>query len=153
MKRREENLLGWLSFGAFLVIIGIVFFINMDLVDEIEVFIRDFKLKQVSGHFYLPTPQKNHPTLYQSIAIFCFAYGAYQFLLLILKFALGAEPAKKSETLKSAILWPVIGFLMLMLKNGTIVWFTFIATLVVLAAIAIIMKSVTYIIFRKHNLG
>lgn len=151
MKRREEKLLSWLSFGAFLVIVGAIFLITPNLTDEIEAFFRDFELEQVSGDFYFPTPQNPHPTLYESTAIFCFAYGTYQFLLLILKFAFKADPTKKSETLTSIIFWPATGYGMLMVKDGTIEWLTFIATLVILAAIAIIIRSAAHIIFKKHN--
>ena len=151
MKRREEQLLGWLSFGAFLIIVGAIFLITLNLTDKIETFFRDFELEQVSGDFYFPTPQNPHPTLYESVAIFCFVYGIYQFLLLILKFALKAAPTKKSETITSIIFWPATGYGMLMLKDGTTEWLTFIATLVILAAIAIIIRSATHIIFRKHS--
>lgn len=151
MKRREEQLLGWLSFGAFLVIVGAIFLITPNLTDKLEAFFRDFELEQIRENFYFPTPQNPHPTLYESVAIFCFAYGIYQFLLLILKFALKAEPTKKSETLTSIIFWPATGYGMLMLKDGTIEWLTFIATLVILAAIAIIIRSAAHIIFKKHS--
>lgn len=151
MKRKDEQLLSWLSFGAFLVIVGAIFLITPNLTDKIEPFLRDFELEQVSGNFYFPTPQNPHPTLYESVAFFCFAFGIYQFLLLILKFALKADPTKKSETLTSIIFWPATGFVLLMLKDGTIKWLTFIATLVILAAIAIIIRSATHIIFKKHS--
>jgi len=151
LKRKDEQLLGWLSFGAFLVIVGAIFLITPNLTVKIEDFFRDFELEQIRENFYFPTPQNPHPTLYESLAIFCFAYGTYQFLLLILKFALKAEPTKKSETLTSIIFWPATGFVLLMLKDGTIEWLTFIATLVILAAIAIIIRSAAHIIFRKHS--
>jgi len=149
LKRREEQLLGWLSFGAFLVIVGGIFLITPNLTDEIKTFFTDFKLEQVSGDFYFPTPQNPHPTFYKSIAIFCFAYGMYQFILLILKFVLKAEPTNKSGTFTSIIFWLVTGCVMLMLKNETIEWLTFIATLVILAAIALIITSATHMTFRK----
>lgn len=151
MKRREEKFLGLLSFGAFLVIVGAIFLITPNLTDRIEAFFRDFELEQVSGHFYFPTPQNPHPTLYESVAIFCFAYGIYQFLLLILKFALKAQPTKKSETFTSIIFWPATGYVLLMMKDETIKWLTFIATLVILAAIVIIIRSAAHIIFKKHS--
>lgn len=153
MKRKDEQLLGWLSFGAFLVIVGAIFLITPNLADEIEAFFRDLELEQVSGDFYFPTPQNPHQTLYESVAFFCFAFCIYQFLLLILKFALKAEPTKKSETFTSIIFWPATGYGMLMLKDGTIEWLTFIATLVILAAIAIIIRSAAHIIFKKHGLS
>jgi Ca2+/Na+ antiporter len=151
LKRRDEQLLGWLSFGAFLVIVGAMFLITPNLTDEIEAFFRDFEIEQVSGHFYFPTPQNPHPTIYESAAIFCFAYFIYQFLLLILKFALEAEPTKKSETFTSLIFWPATGYVLLMLKDGTIEWLTFLATLVILAAIVIIIRSAAHIIFKKYS--
>jgi hypothetical protein len=152
LKRREEQLLGWLSFGAFLVIVGGIFLITPNLTDEIKAFLTGFKLEQVSGDFYFPTPKSpHHPILYKSIAIFCFAYGMYQFILLILKFALRAEPTKKSETFTSMMFWSATGFVVLMLKNETIEWLTFVATLIILAAIVIIIRSATHMIFKKHS--
>lgn len=151
MKRKEEQLLGWLSFGAFLLIVGAIFLITPDLTDEIKTFFGDFKLEQVNEHFHFPIPQNHYPTLYKSTAIFCFAYGTYQFLLLILKFALKAEPTKKTETFTSIIFWLSTGFVMLMLQNKEIGWLTFIASLVILAAIALIIRSASHIIFRKHT--
>ncbi len=151
MRREDEQLLGWLSFGAFLVIVGTLFLVNPDLASQIEDFVTNFELKQVRGNFYFPTPKSpHHPILYNSLAMFCFAYGTYQFLLLILKFALRAAPAKKTETFTSVIFWFATGFMVSMLKNETMEWLTFIAGLVILAAIAIIIRSTTQIIFRKR---
>lgn len=151
MRRKDEQLLGWLSFGAFLIIVGTLFLINPDLASQIEKFITNFELKQVSGNFYFPTPKSpHHPTLYNSLAMFCFAYGTYQILLLILKFALRAEPTKKTETFTSIIFWLTTGFALSMLKDRTIEWLIFIAVLIILAAIILIIRSVASIIFKKH---
>jgi hypothetical protein len=57
LKRGKEHLLGWLSFGAFLVIVGAIFLITPNLIDKIAVFFRDFKLEQFGRHFYFPTPK------------------------------------------------------------------------------------------------
>lgn len=150
MKRGDRHLLSGLSFGVFLVIVGAIFLITPNLIDEIEPFFRDFELEQVSENIYFPTPQHPHPTLYNSVAVFCFAFGTYQILLLILKFALETEPTQKAETLTSIIFWLTAGSIVLMLKNGSIKWLTFIAGLVILAAIVIIIRSAAHIIFKRR---
>lgn len=150
LKRGDKQLLGWLSFGAFLLIVGAIFLVTPNLIEETEAFFKDFKLEQVSGNFYFPTPQSPHPTIYNSIAIFCFAFSSYQILLLILKFALKAELTEKAETFTSVIFWLATGFAVQMLKVETIKWLTFIATLIILAAIVIIIRSAAHIAFRKR---
>lgn len=149
MRHKDEQLLSWLSFGVFLIIIGVLFLLNPNLIDEVRVFFEDFKLEQVSGSFYFPAPQSHHPTLYNSIALFCFTFGTYQIFLLILRIALEATSTKKVETFTSILFWLATGFAMLMLKNGTIEWMTFIAWLIILAAIIIIIRSIAYIAFRR----
>lgn len=149
MRHKDEQLLSWLSFGVFLIIIGVLFILNPNLIEEVRGFFEDFKLEQVSGGFYFPAPQNRHPTLYNSIALFCFTFGTYQIFLLILKTALGAASTKKVETFTSVLFWLAAGFAMLMLKNGAIGWMTFIAWLIILTAIIIIIRSVAYIIFRR----
>lgn len=151
MRRRDEHLLGWLSFGAFLIIVGVIFLITQNLTGQIKTFFKDFKLEQVSGNFYFPAPQNPHPTLYGAVAMFCLAFSVYQVLLLFLKFALGADLKQRTETFTSIIFWLTTSFAVTMLKNETIEWLLFVAVLIVLVAVVIIIRSMSSIIAQKHH--
>ena len=151
MRRRDKHLLSWLSFGVFLIIVGAIFLITQDLTGQIRAFFEDFKLEQISGKFYFPTPQNPHPTLYGATAMFCLAFGVYQILLLFLKFALGANLKQRAETFTSVIFWLTASFAVSMLENETIEWLLLIAVLVVLAAVGIIIRSVANMISQKRH--
>jgi hypothetical protein len=151
LKRRDKQLLSWLSFGVFLVIVGSIFLTTHNLTDHIEAFFRDFALEQVSGELYFPAPQSHHPTLYGAVALFCLAFGIYQILLLFLKFALRATLVQRAETFTSIIFWLSASFAVNMLKNETIEWFLFLAVLIVLAAVSIIIRSLASMIAPEHR--
>jgi len=151
LRRRDKQLLSWLSFGVFLVIVGAIFLTTHNLTDRIEAFFRDFELEQVSGELYFPAPQSPHPTLYGVVAMFCLAFGIYQILLLFLKFALRATLVQRVETFTSIIFWLIASFAVDMLKNEIIEWFLFLAILIVLAAVGIVIRSLASMIAPEHR--
>jgi hypothetical protein len=100
-------LLRLISFGVFLLILGIVTLATPNLSDQIGAFGQDLKLEQIhpSVNVSFPVPQGPHPQLYDVGALFGLAFGAYLILLLIAKSVLGADLNQKAETLTGVIFW------------------------------------------------
>lgn len=152
LRRSDDQLLRLLSFGVFLLILGIIVLATPNLSDQISAFVQDLKLEQIQPgvNASLPAPQGPHPQLYGAAALFGLAFGAYLVLLLIAKFVLGADLNQKAETLTGVILWVGIGLAMLALARGTVAWLLFVAIAVVLIAILILVRSAAFLISKKR---
>ena len=152
LKRSDDRLLRLVSFGVFLLILGITVLATPNLGAEISAFVQDVKLEQIQpgGNVSFPVPQGPHPQLYGTVALFSLAFGVYLIVLLIAKSALGADLNQKAETLTDVIFWLGIGFVMLALARETIAWLVFIAIVVVLIAIIILVRSAAFLISKKR---
>ena len=78
LKRSDDRLLRLVSFGVFLLILGITVFATPNLGAEISAFVQDVKLEQIQpgGNVSFPVPQGPHPQLYGTVALFSIAFGA-----------------------------------------------------------------------------
>jgi len=152
LRRSDDQLLRLLSFGVFLLILGIIVLATPNLSDQISAFVQDLKLEQIQSgvNASLPAPQGPHPQLYGAAALFGLAFGVYLVLLLIAKFVLGADFNQKAETLTGVIFWLGIGLAMLALARETIAWLLFVAIAVVLIAIIILVRSAAFLISKKR---
>ncbi len=152
LKRSDDQLLRLVSFGVFLLILGIIVLATPNLSDQIRAFGQDLKLEQIQPgvNASFPVPQSPHPQLYGAAALFGLAFGGYLILLLIAKSVLGADLNQKAETLTAVIFWLSIGLVMLALARETITWLVFIAIVVVLIAIIILVRSTAFLISKKR---
>jgi predicted ferric reductase len=146
IKRYEEearrDILGLVSFGFFLISIGVVFLTSPNLISEISVFFRDFQLKELWPNVFLPAPTSNHPVLYGAIETFCYIFGIFQVGMLILRFAYRSSASKRAGTASNIVFWLGAGYLLGILKDQTIGWFSFIAGLIILIGICVIIRSI-----------
>ncbi|MFQ6076825.1 MAG: zinc ribbon domain-containing protein [Candidatus Bathyarchaeia archaeon] len=140
-RREEQDRVGIASFGFFLILMGGIYVITPNLPDLIVAFVRDFKLVEVASDIWFPTPASNHPELYGVAQQFCFAFGLFQTLILVVRFALGSTPRKKVDTVSGMIFWFGAGFLTWMLSTETIDWFNFLAGLIILVGLSIIVRA------------
>jgi hypothetical protein len=146
--RRDDT--GWISFGAFLIIIAVIYLRTPNLVQEVKAFVSDFHLVEVFQNFWWYVPSTNHPALYVAAEQFCYAFGLVQIVLLGLKFAKGSSTHGKAETVSSIVFWLGAGYILGLLSQGVLSWLPFIAGLIVLIGISIVARALVLVFAPRH---
>jgi hypothetical protein len=141
---------GWISFGAFLIIIAVIYLRTPGLPSEIRAFVSDFHLVQVYQDFRWFVPSTNHPVLYAAAEQFCYAFGLVQILVLGLKFARRSSTHGKAETFSSIVFWLGAGYILSLLSQGALSWLSFIAGLVILVGICIVARALVLVFAPRH---
>ena len=146
--------LGFVSFGFFLIIVGVIFLITPNLHEEAVAFFQDFKLEEVYPNVYFPAPASSHPIIYRAAMRFCIAYALFQIAILALKFVLRDSLDSKAETLSGIVFWLGAGYLLNMLSVETINWFPFLGGLIIFAGLSLVVRSLfallSGVVRREH---
>jgi hypothetical protein len=146
--RRDDT--GWISFGAFLIIIAVIYLRTPNLVHEVEAFVRDFRLVQIFQNFWWFVPSTSHPVLYAAVEQFCYAFGLVHIVILGLKFARGSSTHGKAQTLSDIVFWLGAGYILSVLAQGGLSWLSFIASLIILIGISIIARALVLVFAPRH---
>jgi hypothetical protein len=145
---REDT--GWISFGAFLIIIAVIYLKTPGLLSEAKAFVTDFRLVELFQNFWWFVPSSNHPVLYYAAEEFCYAFGLVQILILGLDFARRSSTHRKAETFSSIVFWLGAGYILSLLSQGVLTWLSFIAGLVILVGISIVARALV-LVFARHQ--
>jgi len=142
-KRSSDNIswLSILSFGSFLVLLGVIWIVTPNLYSEIVDFVNDFHLEHLTESIVLPAPQHYHPVVYTAIKSFCLIFGAVQVVILALGFMIHESVDKKSGTASHIAFWFSMGLFSSLLSDKAIGWFSFLAGLIISAGLAIVVNS------------
>jgi hypothetical protein len=141
---------GWISFGAFLIIIAVIYLRTPGLLSEIRAFVSDFHLVEVYQNFQWFVPSTNHPVLYTAAEQFCYAFGLVQVLVLGLEFARRSSMHRKAETFSSIVFWLGAGYVLSVLSQGALSWLSFIAGLIILVGISIVARALVLVFAPRH---
>jgi hypothetical protein len=144
---REDT--GWISFGAFLIIIAVIYLKTPGLLSEAKAFVTDFRLVELFQNFRWFVPSSNHPVLYNAAEQFCYAFGLVQILVLGLDFARRSSTHRKAETFSSIVFWLGAGYILSLLSQGVLTWLSFIAGLVILVGISIVARALVLVFARR----
>lgn len=139
-RMRDTGWIGILSFGMFIVLLGLTWAINPSLHEEIISFFRDFRIVEVSRNVFLPAPASSHPVLYGVAAQFALVFGALQIVILGLKFVFRDSLESKVDTVSGMVFWLALSLFLNMLANGTIGWFSFIGGFLICIGLFIIVS-------------
>jgi len=143
-KRRHPegvDLLGLVSFGFFLILIGILWIGTPNLTNEIIEFFKDFQLVHLTEHIILPAPVHNHPVVYTAAMQFCLTFGVFQLVILVLRFVFRDSLKRKAETFSGVAFWFTISFFLQMLANANIGWLGFIGEFIISIGVTITARS------------
>lgn len=136
--RRDTGWIGILSFGMFIVLLGLTWAMNPSLHEEVVSFFRDFRMVEVSRNVFLPAPASSHPVLYSAAAQFALVFGALQIVILGLKFVFRDSFQSKVDTVSGMVFSFTLSLFLSMLANGTIGWFSFIGGFLICIGLSII---------------
>jgi len=130
----------------FLILIGAMFVITPNLYGAVLTFLDDFQLVQIGPKIFLPAPVSNHPVLYLAIEVFCYLWGLFQIVILILRFSLGSSIHQKARTLSRIVFWLGAGWLTSMLRTrilgvGSQGWFAFWSAVAILLGLSLIVQA------------
>ncbi len=153
--RYRESLIGAVSAGFFLILLGALFILTPGLFGRTIDFFEDFGSVVVPNttiSFFAPLNLRSHGGVYTAVEQFCFAYGVFQIVILALRFAAGSSTSKKADTVGNLIFWIGAGYLIrtllletMLLQTGARVlttWFIFWAALIILAGVTFIVRAV-----------
>ena len=134
---------GLVSFGFFLVLLGAIYLSTPNAVDAIRALIDDFTLVEIPGspRWVFPAPASNHPVIYGSVERFCFAFGASQVIVLILRFVYRSSLSRKAKSVSDVFFWLGAAYIADLLKTGVLNWFMFWSGFIIFAGLSLIIRS------------
>jgi hypothetical protein len=151
--RHREGILSAIAAGFFLVLIGLLFVININLGDKIIAFFKDITIVNVTySNVMLPAPA--HPAdyvvVYTAIEQFSIIWGVFLVAMLGLRFAVGTPTRRKAENLSDIVFWFGTVYLTqtwLINKTPTAAdpiqtWFEFWALILMLLGASLIVRAV-----------
>jgi len=149
---RSTDWLGLVSLGFFFIIVGTVFVVTPNLVEEIRAFFKNFYLAEAYPNVKLPAPRFPRPMVYEAVMNFCYAFGASQIIVLILRFALKESSSRKAETASGIIFWLGMGVFAnsasLLLVEPT-AWFSILSGLIIMVGLLIISRILLAELLRR----
>ena len=132
------------------MLLGVIWIITPDCLNEVAAFFKSFHLENVTEGMLLPAPGLNHSVVYTAAMQFCLAFGAFQIVILALRFILRESVDRKSGTLSGIVFWLGAGFFLNMLAAGEIGWFGFVAGLIIVIGLLIIVGSIVRLLFKSE---
>jgi len=149
---RGTDWLGLVSLGFFFIVVGIVFVVTPNLAEEMRAFFKNFYIAEPYPNVKLPAPRFHHPMVYEAVMNFCYAFGASQIIVLILRFALKDSSSRKAETSSGIIFWLGMGvfadFANSLLVEPT-AWFSILSGLIIMVGLLIISRILLTELLRK----
>jgi hypothetical protein len=140
--------LGLITFGFFLMLLGVIWLITPSISAAVEDFVGDFQLRKVTDDVSLPAPGSNHPVLYNTVMQFCLVFGGFQIVILALHFVFRDLVERKAETVSGVMFWLGVAAFLGLLANESIGWFSFIAGFVVSIGLSIVARNIVRL-FRR----
>jgi hypothetical protein len=147
--KAQERVYSAISAGAFFILLGIVYVINLpyNLWNEVVYFFNNFTLAQVpSTGLYLPAPisPSTHWVLYGAVFQFCIGLGILQIIMLVLRFTSQSPIGKTAETMGNLVYWFGSAYLVATYLNSTTTmskWFVYWAGILIILGLSFIARA------------
>jgi hypothetical protein len=140
-----ETVITAISIGFFLVLVGILFVITPNLFGKIIDLLSGIRLVDVPNtNLVFPGPVATNAFLvvYSAAAQFSFALGAFQVVILALRFFYGSPWSKRAETVGNLVFWLGTGFLIQTFLLATNVqWFVFWSIVIMMIGVSLIARA------------
>ena len=147
-KQEKRDWFGLVEFGFFLILIGTILLVTPNILGRIENFFKDFDpmAKEIYPNIFLPAPRSDHPVAYKTVMYFCFAFGIFEIIILILRFVEKSPIDKKAGTLGSIVFWMGAGILAnTLVTGGSGFWFLFLNGLIIMIGLSIMVRALATI--------
>jgi hypothetical protein len=151
--RYRESLIGAVSAGFFLILLGALFVLTPGLFNRTIDFFESFGWVTVPNtaiSWFAPTSplSPSNRIVYTGVEQFCFAFGVFHIVILALRFAARSSTNKKADTVGNLIFWIGAGYLVrtLLLEatrwTALTTWFVFWAALITLVGVTLIVRAI-----------
>ncbi len=155
--RYRESIISGISVGFFFIVVGALFVIEPRLFDRVIAFFKDFDIVRVPNlGIYLPAPASpfallHREVVYLAVERFCFIWGIFQLIIIVLRLAFRSAVNKTAETVSNLVFWFGSGFLVrtFLLETvrlasiiGMTRWFVFWAALIMLIGVTLIVRAI-----------
>lgn len=139
---KRTDVLGIVTLGFFIILIGIIFTVTPGLFDKISDFVRDFELGDETK-WYIPAPANldDHTALYNAIFQFCLGFAIFQVFIAAARLLLKDPIDKTAGSISNMVFWFGASWVVNLLKTGTVEWFVFLGWLIMFIGVAIVIKS------------
>lgn len=153
-RRSREGMISAVSAGVFFILIGFIFVTTPGLFDRILAFFQNFDLVTVPNTgipFPAPLYPSRHVVVYTAVEQFSFAWGLFQIVIFLLRFAVDSPIGKKAEAASNIVFWVGTGYLirtfliervMLPILTATQRWFVFWSAIIMLLGVSLIVRAV-----------
>jgi hypothetical protein len=151
--RYRESLIGAVSAGFFLVLLGALFILTPGLFTGTIDFFESFEFAPIPhtaiSWFAPATPlSASNRIVYTAVEQFCYAFGVFHVVILALRFAARSTTSKKADTAGNLVFWIGTGYLVQrLLIEPTIwpartTWYIFWAALIALVGVTLIVRAI-----------
>ena len=150
-RHERQDKLGLASFGFFILLVGVIWVITPDLFQKIIDFFKDFKLEEeIFPNVPFPAPARpyRHLVVYTALARFCFVFGLFQIVILVLRFFFRESLDKVAGAFSGVVFLLGVGFVSNLLAAGTIGWFGFFGWFIAFIGLSIVVRSLLVLLFE-----
>jgi hypothetical protein len=155
--KARERVYSAISAGAFFILIGIVYVINLpsNLWNAVVDFFNNFTLAQVPRTgVYLPAPVSpaSHAVLYGAVFQVCIGLGILQIIMLVLRVTSWSPIGKTAETMGNLVYWFGSAYLVATYLNSTTTiskWFVYWAGILIILGLSFIARAFVLLAKRK----
>jgi hypothetical protein len=155
----RDWIIGTVSAGLFLIIVGAIFINTPALFDRIIDFFNDFTTVKVSNlSIYLPAPANpaSHTTVYSAAMQFSLVWGITQIGILIFRFALHSPSRKKAEIAGNAFYWLVSSYAVqkLLIEDNLLdetKWFQFWTVIMMIIGASLIIRALFLAVMHRDS--
>jgi hypothetical protein len=153
-RRHREGLIAGISAGFFFIVAGALFVIMPTLFDRIVAFFNNFDIVTIPNlgiPWPAPATPFTHSTVYLAAERFCFIWGVFEIVLLVLRLVLRSNIDKIAETASNILYWLGAGVLVRMFLlefvrfptvTGLTRWFAYWAAIIMLFGVTLIIRGI-----------
>lgn len=155
-RRHREGLIAGISAGFFFIVAGALFIImtTPPLFDGIVAFFNNFDLVTIPNlgiPWPAPTSPFTHSVVYLAAERFCFIWGVFEIVILVIRLVLRSNIDKISETVSNIVYWFGAGVLVRMFLlefvrfptvTGLTRWFVYWAAIIMLFGVTLIIRGI-----------
>jgi len=142
---RGMDWLGLATFGFFLLLVGAIWIAHFsDLNAEADAFLNsdNWRLSNVTGSIAIPEPTRSYPTIAIAVMQFCFIFGAFEVVIVVLRLAFHDSIGRIADAISGTAFWFSAGYFASLAASESIGFFAFLAGVVISGGLAIVASSI-----------
>lgn len=151
--RANFDRLGLVSFGFFLILVGMIWAFTPNITEAVVEFGKDLgsHFQTIGGNVTLPVPEQSHPVVYSAAMQFCIIFALSEIFILGLRLVFHDSIDRMAGDVSGMAFWFSAGYFLYLLANASISWFGFLAGIIISAGLAIVASSLVKLLRRERR--